>query len=117
MANFTNKECTTGGVKPSDPLVFTCEVYGAVLLRVILSTGEQEIISLGDTADIVALPEGFTAVSLDITEIDDSTRNFHLTLSIDNATLLEDGNNITCDDTTSFRRAMAICPIGKFTLH
>ena len=116
MANFTNKACATGGVEQSDPLLFTCKIYGAVLLRVMLPTGDQEIISLGDTAADVALPAGFTAVSLYITEIAEATRNFNLTLSIDKASRLE-GGNITCDDTTSSKTAMAICPLGKPTLH
>ena len=116
MANFTNKAWTTGGVRPSDPFLFTCKIYGAVLLRVVLPTGDQEIISVGDTAADVALPTGFAAVSLDITEIDDSTRNFNLTLSIDRASRLK-GGNITCDNSTSMKTAMAICPLGKLSLH
>ena len=114
MADFTNQACVTGGVKPSDPLSFTCEVNEAVLLRVEVPSGNQEIISLGDTAADVALPTGFTAVSLNITEIDESTRNFSLTLSIDSASLLE-GGNITCDDTTPKKVAKAGCPIGKLS--
>ena len=117
MAYFTNEACATGFIKPSDPLVFTCEVYEAVLLRVILPTGDQEIISVGDTAADVAVPDGFTAVSLYITEIDESTRHFHLTLSIDRASRLEGNNNITCDNSTSRNNATAGCPIGKLTLH
>ena len=111
-AYFTNEACATGGVKPSDPLLFTCEIYGVVLLRVVLPTGDQEIISVGDTVTDVDLPIGFTAVSLDITVIDDSTRNFNLTLSIDRAFHLN-GDNIKCDDTTSANEAMAGCLIGK----
>ena len=114
VANFINEACATGGVKPSDPLLFTCEVNGTVLLRVVLPTGDQEIISVGDTVDDVALPDGFTAVSLDTTIIDDSTRNFNLTLSIDRAFHLE-GGNITCDDTTPRKIAMAGCLIGKLS--
>ena len=104
-----------GGVKPSEPLLFTCEVNEVMLLRVRLPTGDQEIISVGDSVANVALPSGFTAVSLDITEIDDSKRNFNLTLSIDSATHLE-GGEITCDNTTSKTIAKAGClinPIGK----
>ena len=112
VAYFTNEACVTDGVRPSDPLLFTCKVYGVVLLRVVLPTGEMEIISVGDTADDVALPTGFTAVSLDIGEVDDSIRNFNLTLSIDSASRLE-GGNITCDDTTPKKVAEARCPIGK----
>ena len=111
MATFTNNTCRTGGVNPSDPLLFTCQVNEALLLRVVLPTGDQEIISVGDTAADVALPTGFTAVSLDITEIDASTRNFSLTLFIMSAFLLG-GGEIQCDDTSSSNSAMAGCPIG-----
>ena len=111
MANFINEACATGGVKPSEPLLFNCEVNETVLLRVVLPTG-QEIISVGDTAESVNLPTGFTAEFLNITEIDDSTRNFNLTLSIDRAFRLE-GGTITCDNTTSLNRAMDECLIGK----
>ena len=98
-------------MKPSEPLLFTCEVNGAVLLRVTLPTGDQEIISVGDTPADVDLPAGFTAESLNIIEIDESTRNFNLTLSIDSASLLE-GGEIKCDNTTSTNSAMDGCPIG-----
>ena len=116
VAKFTDEECAAGGVKPSEPLQFTCKIYGVVLLRVVLPTGDQEIISVGDTAAAVALPAGFTAVSLDITEIDESTRNFNLTLSIDSASHLE-GGDITCDDTTPKKVAKAGCRIiiGKLS--
>ena len=110
IANFSNEACTTGGVKPYEPLLFTCVVYGAALLRVVLPTGDQEIISIGDTPADVALPAGFTAESLDITEIDGFTRNFNLTFSIDSASLLN-GSEIKCDDTTSRNEAKAKCPI------
>ena len=63
VANFSNEACTTGGVKPSEPLLFTCEVYGAALLRVVLPTGDQEVISVGDTAADIALLAGVTAVA------------------------------------------------------
>ena len=113
MASFTNEACTTGGVNPTDPLLFTCEVNGAALLRLMLPTGEQEITSIGDTAADVILPTGFTAVSLDIIAINDFQRNFNLTISIANASLLG-GGEITCDDTTSRNQASARCPIiGK----
>ena len=112
MASFTNEACATG-VNPTEPLLFTCEVNGAALLRLMLPTGEQEITSIGDTAADVILPTGFTAVSLDITEVDESTRNFNLTISIANAFLLG-GGEITCDDTTSKKQASASCQIiGK----
>ena len=114
MANFANEGCETGGVKSSQPLLFICEVYKVVLLRVTLPTGHQEIISVGDTATDVALPPGFTAESLDIKEIDESRRNFKLTLSIESASLLN-GSEIKCDNTTSSNEAKAKCSIGKLS--
>ena len=113
MASFTNEACATDGVDPTEPLLFTCEVNGAVLLRVALPTGDQEIVSVGDTVADIALPTGFTAVSLVITEVDDSRRNFNITISIATASLLG-GGEITCDDSTSSKQASASCPIiGK----
>ena len=113
VASFTNEACVTGGVNPTEPLLFTCEVNGAALIRLMLPTGDQEIASIGDTTADVILPTGFTAVSLNITEIDESTRNFYLIISIASASLLE-GGEIVCDDTTSRKRARASCPtIGK----
>ena len=114
MASFRNESCATGGVNPTDPLLFTCEVYGVILLRIVLPTGEQEIVSVGDTADDVSLPIGFIAVSLNIMEINESTRNFYLSISIANAFLLG-GDEITCDDTTSKNAVKAGCPIGKLS--
>ena len=96
----------------NDPLVFTCELNEVVLLRVILPTDEQENTSIGDSANDVALPVGFTADSLVITAVDDATRNITLTLSIENASLLN-GGQITCDDTvTNDVIAMAGCPLA-----
>ena len=110
-AKFTNESCEASGVKPSDPLLFICKIYGAFLLRVKLA-GDQEIISFGDEVDDIILPTGFTAVSIDITEIDQFTKNFTLTISIDRASRLE-GGNITCDDTTPRKKATAGCKISK----
>ena len=114
VAHFSNNTCTPDGANPADPLLFTCKVYEVVLLRVVLPTGDQEIISVGDTATDVALPDGFTVESLDIKEIDDFSRNFTLTLFITNASLLNDGG-IMCDDTTTKKQAMAGCPTGKLS--
>ena len=110
VANFSSVACTTLGVKPSEPLLFTCEVYGIVILQVVFPTGDQESIGVGDTTADVALPAGFTAESLNIIEVDGSTRNFKLTLSITSASLLNSGE-IKCDDTTSRNEAKAKCPV------
>ena len=112
MAKFTNEACKADGVKPSDPLIFICEIYDAFLLRVLLPTGDQEIISLEDKIDDITLPTGFTAVSLAIAETDQFRRNFSLTIYIESVSHLK-GGNITCDDTTSRKRATAGCTIGN----
>ena len=96
---------------PNDPLVFTCEVNDALLLRLILPTGQISFVSVGDNTHSMRLPAGFTADSLHILEIDNyHTRNFSLALSIENASLLN-GDQITCDDTIK-NKAMAECQLA-----
>ena len=113
MASFSDPRCEADGVCLSDPLTFTCEINGAISLRVGLPNGHDETVSLGYGPEDVFLPDGFTAVTLSITEIDSSTRNFLLTLSIANASLLV-GGEISCDDGTDNNVAMAECPVlGK----
>ena len=111
VASFNDSRCSADGVCSTDPLLFTCELKEVRLLRVILPTGDQEIISLGDSAADVALPGGFQAVFLNVSPIDDAIRNIFLTLSIANASLLR-GGEITCDNTVE--GVMAGCPlVGK----
>ena len=107
MANFSDARCTAGGVCPSDPLIFTCEVNDTVGMRVTLPTGEHEIISIG--TNHVVLPAGFTD-SLVIT-LNNYARSFSLTLSIENASLLN-GGQISCDDIIPQNVAKAGCPLA-----
>ena len=114
VAYFNDSRCAAGGVCPTDPLLFTCELNGVFLLRVKLPTGDQEVTSVGDTATDVVLPTGFTAKVLNI-RVDEMKRNFFLTLSIANASLLNGGEMI-CDDTNlkDIVVVMAGCPLlGK----
>ena len=98
----------------TEPLSFTCELINVFVLRIVLPNGDLENLSIGDTASDVALPDGFRAESLNIVVIDGSTRSFFLKLSITNASLL-DGGEIICDDTTSTNKVMAGCQVcGKF---
>ena len=108
VASFNDSRCVAGGVCSNDPLLFTCELHEIIVLRVNISSGSHEHISLRDTAADVALPAGFTAVSLNISEITINTRDFFLTLSIANASLLN-GGVIICDDTTPRNRVTAGC--------
>ena len=73
---------------------------------------EQAIVSVGSDLDDVVLPDGFTAEDLVIREVSGG-RDFVLTLSIANASLLN-GGEIRCDDTFDTNVAMAGCPmLGK----
>ena len=113
VARFSDARCTAHGVCPNDPLVFTCEVNIASVLGIYLPIGYREYISIGDTTNNVALPAGFKADSLVITPIEDFRINFTLTLSIENASLLN-GGLIRCDDANYYdgSRAMAGCPLA-----
>ena len=114
MAGFNDSRCVAGGVCPTDPLLFTCELNEVFLLRVVLPTGDQEVTSVGDDAADVRLPAGFFANVLNITNTYDPTRNFFLVLTIVNATLLN-GGEMRCDDTTQGSAIMAGCPLlGQF---
>ena len=115
-AFFNDSRCANPSVcvDSNDPLLFTCELYHAIILQVVFPNGDHEHISLGDVSTSIITPAGFKAESLDIREIDKFTRNFSLTLSIANASLL-DSREIKCDDTTSSNKGMAGCPVcGKF---
>jgi hypothetical protein len=89
---------------------------GVVVLRVVFPNGYYKHFSVYDTIAGTVLPNGFNAVSLNITEIDESTRNFFLTLSIVNASFLE-GGKIKCDDTTPRNVAEAGCPFASMLFH
>ena len=114
VANFRNEECKTGEVNPFDSLYFTCEISEAPYLRIVLPTGQNEVISLRATLNDLRLSPGFIPCFLRITEVDDLKGNFTLSLCIDYATRLE-GGNITCS--TAMKRATVGCPIGMPSFH
>ena len=97
MAYFNDSRCVADGVYSTDPLLFTCELNAVMLLQLVLPTGDQEYISIGGSADNMVLPAGFTVKFLNMRVIDEVTKNFSLSLSIANASLLEDGE-IKCYD-------------------
>ena len=116
LAIFNDSRCEAGGVCPYDPLLFTCELNNVFVLRIVFPTDYQEYIATGDTIVDVALPLGFTALSLNISIINDYTRNYSLTIAIMNASLLN-GGAISCDDSYISNVVMARCPIASmFTL-
>ena len=122
MASFSDVRCVADGVCPNDSLVFTCKISNVSALRIILPSGDQEVVSLGDTASSVGLPAGFTADSLVITETDNYRRNIALTISIEKASLLN-GSQIKCDDVSRNDNisAMTGCPLAGepsvYTMH
>ena len=112
MASFNDSRCSTIGVCSSDPILFTCELKEVILLRVVLPTGDQEFISVGNIVSTIDLPAGFATVSLDMSEINECRRNISLTFSIAIASLLDYGY-IRCDDTQK-NVVTARCPLlGK----
>ena len=106
MARFNDSRCVAGGVCSTDPLFFTCELNEVILLQVVLPNGFHESVTLGDTATDIALPDGITAVFLNITNTNDF---IVLTLFIASASLLE-GGELRCDDTIG-NGVMAGCPL------
>ena len=110
VASFNDTGCTDSGVCSTDPLFFTCELKEVDVLKIVLPSGKQEFISLGDTVNSVSLPAEFKAVSLNISKLDTGKRNISVTLSIANASLL-DGGEIECDDTTPNIIVTAGCPL------
>ena len=116
LASFNDSRCadTSMCVDSTDPLLFTCNLTNVVGLQVTFPNGEQEIVTVGSMTNDLKLPVGFKAVSFNASEIDKNKRNFSLTLSIANASLL-DGRGIICDDLTPKNILSAGCRVcGKF---
>ena len=110
MAWFNDSRCVAGGVCPNDPLLFTCQLKYIIALRIVLSSGIQEVVSLSDTPTDVSLPAGFNVASLVVSDVNENSK---LTISIANASLL-DGGEIICDDMVYRKVAEARCPlVGK----
>ena len=100
----------------TDPLLFTCELHDVFVLRVMLPNGYVEPVSVNDTSLNRDLPAGFCDVllSMNTSVVSEFERNFFLTFSIANTSLL-DGGEIVCDDTTLKNKVMAGCrECGKF---
>ena len=99
LTRLDGSKCEDNCVYSTDPLLFTCELIGVILLQVKFPNGYTEPVSDGDTIQSVELPAGFSAVSLNIFK-NKYTRNITLKLVIVNASLL-DGGEIICDDAIS----------------
>ena len=99
LTRLDGSKCEDNCVYSTDPLLFTCELNHVLLLRVKFPNGYREAVSDGDTINLVALPAGFSAVSLNISK---NKYRFNITLKllIANASLL-DGGKIICDDSIS----------------
>ena len=98
----------------TDSLLFTCELKNVVFLKVVLPDGHHDFISLGDNENSIFLSAGFDTVSLNISVIDHSRRDFFLSLLVANASLLN-GGEIMCEGNTPNIRVMAGCHVcSKF---
>ena len=115
LTRLDGSKCEDNCVYPTDALLFTCKLNHVALLRVKFPNGYQEFVGDGDTEHSVALPAGFSAVSLNILK-NKYTSNITLKLVIANASLL-DGGKIICDDSfpQSGNKVTAGCRLcGKF---
>ena len=112
-AGFNDQRCKDGGVCPTDPLLFTCNITDSIGTRVTatFSFGEMGTISLiGLTNNNVTegvVPDGIHIQSYNVTGT--SPYDYILILSITNASLLN-GGNVTCDSSIGVTD-MARCPI------
>jgi hypothetical protein len=82
----------------------------------VLPSGIQEVVSLSDTPTDVSLPAGFTVASLVVSDVNENSILYKLTISIANASLL-DGGEIICDDIIHRKVAVARCPLVANALH
>ena len=115
LTKLDGSKCEDNCVYSTDPLLFTCELNGVYLLRVMFPNGYTEPVGDGDTIHSVTLPAGFSAVSLNISK-NKYTSNITLKFLIANASLL-DGGKIICDDSfpQSGNNVTAGCRLcGKF---
>ena len=115
LTRLDGSKCEDNCVYSTDPLLFTCELNRVAHLRFKFPNGYHESVGIGDILQSVALPAGFSAVSLNILE-NKYTINITLKLLIANASLL-DGGEIICDDSIpeSGNKVTAGCRLcGKF---
>ena len=100
----------------TDSLLFTCTAIEILTLRVTLPSGIRLFF---DSSGMPPgnVPDGFSVESRSvIPNVGITSYNYTLSLSIDNASLLN-GDMILCDDTTSANQDTAGCPVvGKFSL-
>ena len=101
----------------TDSLLLTCTANEIIILRVTLpSDGTLGVFNDGTVTGIGTLPAGFSVESSNaIVNPGGLSYNYTLSLSIENASLLN-GSMIVCDDNT-IHQDMAGCPVvGKFSL-
>ena len=100
----------------TDPLLFTCTGNELTVLSMIVTLPNGDPLSLSRTGAVSGtIPDGFSVISRSAVPNDGNVSfNFTLSLSIENASLLN-GDVIACDDNTI--REMAGCSVvGKFSL-
>ena len=68
LTRLDGSKCEDNCVYSTDPLLFTCELIYVAYLRVKFPNGYHQNVGPGDTERSVALPAGFSAVSLNISD-------------------------------------------------
>ena len=110
-ASFNDPRCEDGGVCPTDPLLFTCNVTNTSSDRVFLtfSFAEMDLLSLtNNNVTQGAQPDGTNIQSHNVTGV--GPYDYILTLSIANASLLN-GGMIECDSVVGVTD-VAKCPVA-----
>ena len=96
---------------PTDPLLFTCEVNEATSSTISVAFRSDMLITIFlSSTDIVAgAPDGVTIFHS--ATMNNGTNDYILSLSIETASLLNDGM-ITCDPGMTENALMAGCPVA-----
>lgn len=111
-ASFNDTRCDDGRINvcPTDPLLFTCTVISSPIITITVIFPSGQTISLNtENTTVGDLPGGVSVKSKNVTI--SGTFNYTLTLSIENASLLN-GGGITCDTNAIDNVDMARCPVA-----
>ena len=113
IASFNDTGCGDGReVCSTDPLLFTCNITGSLSTTATVTLPPSGVVILlsNDNSALGMVPQGYILQST-IVSMNDGLNNFILTLSIENASLLN-GSDIICNSGLSGGIRMAGCPVA-----